>query len=61
MSVSRAWPARSGHWTTYTDPFPDSCHTASVLCGKNDGGPPSSLSYQASAAAKSRTGIPANS
>ena len=60
MSVSRAWPARSGRWTTYTDRCSASCQTASVSCGKNDGGPPSSLSYQASATAKSLTGIPAN-
>jgi drug/metabolite transporter (DMT)-like permease len=60
MMVCMAWPACSGRCTTYTSRPSASSHTASVSCGKNDGGAPSSFSYQASAPAKSLTAIPAN-
>jgi drug/metabolite transporter (DMT)-like permease len=60
MMVCIAWPACSGRCTTYTSRPSASSHTASVSCGKNDGGAPSSFSYQASAPAKSLTAIPAN-
>ena len=60
MMVCRAWPTCSGRWTTYSDRCSASSDTASVSWGKDDGGEPNSLSYQASAAAKSLTGIPAN-